>query len=137
MFFAHRTFRCRYRIDREFIRRGLARNEDEYFGATGAELSLLWHPRTMQRRPRSSLRVFGRYRTISRDVDSLDWVTRVDARRSREPTSRHPSSWTRSWREETGLHHSDTTRRAFGRRDDYLYSRLDVLLDALIRSGYA
>ena len=30
-------------IDEEFIRRGLARNEDEFYAATGKELSLLWH----------------------------------------------------------------------------------------------
>ncbi len=32
-----------YRIDAEFIRRGLARNEDEFYAATGKEFSLLWH----------------------------------------------------------------------------------------------
>lgn len=32
-----------YIIDEEFIRRGLARNEDEFYAATGRELSLLWH----------------------------------------------------------------------------------------------
>lgn len=30
-------------IDKDFIRRGLARNEDEFFTVTGKELSLLWH----------------------------------------------------------------------------------------------
>lgn len=30
-------------IDEDFIRRGLARNEDEFYAATGRELSLLWH----------------------------------------------------------------------------------------------
>lgn len=30
-------------IDEEFIRRGLARNEDEFYVATGRELSLMWH----------------------------------------------------------------------------------------------
>ena len=30
-------------IDEDFIRRGLARNEDEFYSATGRELSLLWH----------------------------------------------------------------------------------------------
>ncbi|MBP5451261.1 MAG: hypothetical protein J6Y16_03390, partial [Treponema sp.] len=30
-------------IDGEFIKRGLARNEDEFLVATGKELSLLWH----------------------------------------------------------------------------------------------
>lgn len=29
--------------DEDFIRRGLARNEDEFYSATGCELSLLWH----------------------------------------------------------------------------------------------
>ena len=32
-----------YIIDEEFIRRGLARNEDEFYAATGRELSLMWH----------------------------------------------------------------------------------------------
>lgn len=30
-------------VDEEFIRRGLARNEDEFFNCTGTELSLFWH----------------------------------------------------------------------------------------------
>ena len=30
-------------INEEFIRRGLARNEDEFYAATGRELSLMWH----------------------------------------------------------------------------------------------
>lgn len=30
-------------VDEDFIRRGLARNEDEFFHCTGAELSLFWH----------------------------------------------------------------------------------------------
>ncbi len=32
-----------YRLDKEFIQRGLARNEDEFYTLTGKELSLLWH----------------------------------------------------------------------------------------------
>ena len=30
-------------VDEEFIRRGLARNEDEFYACTGKELSLYWH----------------------------------------------------------------------------------------------
>ncbi len=30
-------------VDEEFIRRGLARNEDEFYNCTGTELSLYWH----------------------------------------------------------------------------------------------
>ena len=32
-----------FSIDETFIRRGLARNEDEFYACTGKELSLLWH----------------------------------------------------------------------------------------------
>ncbi|MCM1321892.1 MAG: polysaccharide deacetylase family protein [Bacteroides sp.] len=32
-----------YKIDETFIRRGLARNEDDFFALTGTELALLWH----------------------------------------------------------------------------------------------
>ncbi len=39
MDFSSRTFY----IEKDFIRRGLARNEDEFFDATGKELSLMWH----------------------------------------------------------------------------------------------
>ena len=32
-----------YKIDTDFIRQGLARNEDDFYMVTGKELSLLWH----------------------------------------------------------------------------------------------
>ena len=32
-----------FEIDADFIRRGLARNEDEFLAATGKELDLMWH----------------------------------------------------------------------------------------------
>lgn len=32
-----------FEINEDYIRRGLARNEDEYFAVTGKELALLWH----------------------------------------------------------------------------------------------
>lgn len=130
---------ARYRIDREFIRRGLARNEDEYFGATGGELALFWHPPYYSASADiiASASSVG-YRTIGRDVDSFDWVTRLDARRSpgayksaselvdaviaaKKPGSIIPIR--------LGVPSSG--------RDDYLYDRLDVLLDALVRSGYS
>ena len=130
---------ARFRIDREFIRRGLARNEDEYFGATGAELALLWHPPYYA----ASADIIAAaasvgYRTIGRDVDSLDWVTRVDARRS-------PGAY-KSASEIVDAIMAAKKKGSIvpirlgvpsGGRDDYLYGRLDVLLDALMRSGYA
>lgn len=32
-----------YKIDKDFVRQGLARNEDDFYMITGRELSLLWH----------------------------------------------------------------------------------------------
>ena len=44
LFFSELDFtKSPFVIDEEFIRRGLARNEDEFFRCTGKELSLLWH----------------------------------------------------------------------------------------------
>ena len=44
LFFSEIDFtRSPFVIDEDFIRRGLARNEDEFFRCTGEELSLLWH----------------------------------------------------------------------------------------------
>ncbi|MFC2281912.1 MAG: polysaccharide deacetylase family protein [Treponema socranskii subsp. buccale] len=44
LFFSELDFmRSPFVIDEDFIRRGLARNEDEFFRCTGKELSLLWH----------------------------------------------------------------------------------------------
>jgi hypothetical protein len=33
----------RFTVDRAFVKAGLARNEDDYYAATGRELTLLWH----------------------------------------------------------------------------------------------
>ena len=34
---------ARFTVDSDFVKSGLARNEDDYYAATGRELSLLWH----------------------------------------------------------------------------------------------
>ena len=65
----------RYRADAEFIKRGLARTEDEYFVATGSELSLLWHSphySTSDDILESAAQM--NYTYVGRDVDPLDFV---------------------------------------------------------------
>ncbi|MDR1177833.1 MAG: polysaccharide deacetylase family protein [Spirochaetaceae bacterium] len=129
---------ARYRIDREFISRGLARNEDEFFRAAQAELSLIWHaPYYAASQETAEFAAAAGYMTTGRDVDPLDWIERNDAKR-------------------TGLSQlsaSDMIDRVMaqkrpgsiipirlgllpGGRDDYLFNRVDVLLDALVREGY-
>ncbi|MCG8528387.1 MAG: polysaccharide deacetylase family protein, partial [Opitutales bacterium] len=69
----------RFQITGEFIKQGLARNEDEYFETTGRELSLQWHAPYYFVNPEiiAASREMN-YAYIGRDVDSLDWVPTRD-----------------------------------------------------------
>jgi peptidoglycan/xylan/chitin deacetylase (PgdA/CDA1 family) len=128
----------RYQINVDFISRGLVRNEDEFYDATGRELALLWHPPFFALSSEfAQAAAKSGYKTISRDIDPMDWVTRTAAAGraliqysagemidriidAKKPGSVIPVR--------LGL--------LPGGRQDYLYNRLGVLLDALIRGGY-
>ncbi|MEX2443758.1 MAG: polysaccharide deacetylase family protein, partial [Alkalispirochaeta sp.] len=133
----------RFRIDEEFIKQGLARNEDEYFDVTGRELSLLWHAPYYFAAPAIiSAAQDMNYTYIGRDVDSLDWVPmRDDSGVSRlyRPTAeiieeviaeKQPGSIVAMTVGKPGDDRPD------GGRGDYLFHRLDVLMNALIERGY-
>ncbi|GHT57081.1 polysaccharide deacetylase [Spirochaetia bacterium] len=128
----------RYRIGGDFVTRGLARNEDEFFQAAGGELSLLWHPPFYASSPEMiTAAAQAGYRTIGRDVDPMDWVSREDAKAlgisqysasdiiDRIMNMKRPGSIIPI---RLGM--------LTGGRSDYLFFRIDVLLDALVRSGY-
>jgi len=128
----------RYRVDAEFIKRGLARNEDEYLHATGKELSALWHaPFYIVSPELIAAASSAGYKTIGRDIDPFDWVGKSDMRRSYVPyltasdiidqimQKKRPGSIIPI---RIGANENSRT--------DYLFNRLDVLLDALLRAGY-
>jgi len=127
----------RYRITPEFITQGLARNEDEYFKATGGDLSLLWHPPFYRSSAAIANAAFSSgYVTVSRDVDCGDWMPRDEALRLR--LRRLTSSEMIELIMERKKANAVIPIRIGtlqGGRDDYLFKRIDVLLDALIRSG--
>jgi peptidoglycan/xylan/chitin deacetylase (PgdA/CDA1 family) len=83
MFFAPMDLSdSRYRVDKTFIERGLARNEDEYYKTTGRELALLWHPPYYAFSEEIAVAAAGiGYRTMDRDVDCGDWIRSDDAKR--------------------------------------------------------
>ena len=129
---------ARFKIDTEYVRRGLARAEDEWFAATGKELSLLWH--TPYYTVNTDILAAGasmNYNYVGRDVDPLDWVTRANA-------ASLPGSYLDSHRivekvvaeAKPGSIVPIRLGVADGGRDDYLYRELALLLDALIGSGY-
>jgi peptidoglycan/xylan/chitin deacetylase (PgdA/CDA1 family) len=128
----------RFRISADFISRGLARNEDEFYQASGGELTLLWHPpyyASSTEIAEAAAQVG--YRSSGRDVDPLDWISREDARRL--GVSQYPAADIIDRIIEAKRPGSIIPLRLgvlSGGRADYLFLRLDVLLDALARSGY-
>jgi peptidoglycan/xylan/chitin deacetylase (PgdA/CDA1 family) len=132
-------FDSRYQVEQNFIARGLARNEDEFFRATGKELGLLWHaPYYSASLEIAAAAAAAGYRTIGRDVDPMDWVSREEAKL----IGVHQDSAADM------IDHIIEQKRPGsiipirlgllpGGRSDYLFSRLGVLLDALVRDGYS
>ena len=128
----------RYSITQEFIARGLARNEDEFHRATGRELFILWHPPFY----RSSSFVNAAaaaagYTTIERTIDPGDYISREDALRMnlrQVPPAEMIEQILR--RRENGAVVPIRLGLLPGGRDEYLFQRIDVLLDALLRSGF-
>ena len=127
----------RYRITREFIVQGLARNEDEFYNATGKELGLLWHPpfyRTSEFI--NSAALSAGYVYIPRTLDLQDWVSREESAR----LGLRQVSPSENIEQITGNRRTNAVIPVrlgllSGGRDEYLYQRIDVLLDALARSG--
>jgi peptidoglycan/xylan/chitin deacetylase (PgdA/CDA1 family) len=133
----------RFQITQDFIRQGLARNEDAYFETSGEELTLLWHAPYYYVSPEiiAATRNMN-YTYIGRDVDSLDWVpTRDDNGISRlyYPSAqliqriidlKKPGSIISMT---VGTPAND---RRDGGREDYLYKNLDILINYLLELGY-
>jgi peptidoglycan/xylan/chitin deacetylase (PgdA/CDA1 family) len=132
-----------FQITSEFVKQGLARNEDEYFEVTGRELSLLWHAPYYFSSPAiiAASREMN-YAYIGRDVDSQDWVPLRDENglsRLYKPSAeiiedviaaKRPGSVIAMTVGKPGDDRPD------GGRDDYLFQRLDVLINGLIEQGY-
>ncbi|MDR2783981.1 MAG: polysaccharide deacetylase family protein [Treponema sp.] len=129
----------RYIIDNNFISRGLARNEDEFFAATGRELALLWHPPFYALTPKTKeFALFAGYRTVERDVDPGDAVTRAEALRLGLPFI-SASGMIEVIMEKKQNASIVPVRLGLlqGGRDTYLYNRIFALLDAIIGAGYS
>jgi peptidoglycan/xylan/chitin deacetylase (PgdA/CDA1 family) len=130
---------ARFRIDRDYVRRGLARAEDEWFAATGKELSLLWH--TPYYSVNTDIIEAGasmNYTYVGRDVDPLDWVSKTDA--AKMPGSYFPAHAIVEKvlaEAKPGSIIPIRLGAPVGGRDDYLYRELALLVDALQGAGYA
>lgn len=132
---------ARYQISKEFIKQGLARNEDEYFnitageGGRGDELALLWHsPYYFVNNQIIEASIEMNYTYIGYDVDPLDWVSKSEEdsmyRSAPELVERV------LMQKKPGSIIPIRIGTVKGGRDDYLFQYLDLLIDALISKGY-
>jgi peptidoglycan/xylan/chitin deacetylase (PgdA/CDA1 family) len=130
---------ARFQVDKEFIKRGLASTEDEYHAATGRELALLWHAPFYFAGPQAieASREMN-YTYVSRDVDTLDWVTAEAGKAA--PDIYLPASELVDRiiaKKKPGSILPVLVGRPDGLRADFLFQKVDLLVDALQELGYS
>lgn len=127
-----------YRIDEDFISRGLSRNEDDFYNATGQELTLLWHAPYYVASPEivDAGNKAG-YRYVSGDVTVLDWVG-LDQNRTMPGLYRSSAQLVEDIMSAVKPGSIIPVRIGKGRsaRTDYLFDDVDLLLNALVERGY-
>lgn len=128
---------AKFKIDEEFIKRGLARNEDDYFLLTGKELSLLWHsPYYFVNSEIIKASASMDYSYIGRDVDPLDWVPLSDcAEDSMYLSTMDIIEKIMSDKKQGSIIPVRIGQTVRG-RDDYLFQNLDLLINGLLSQGY-
>lgn len=125
-------------MDGDFIRRGLARNEDEFFAATGKELSLIWHaPHYKVTEAMKAAGAESGYRYADCGALSLDTQTfeRALARKEQYLTASEIISYCAKAAQD-GSVIPVVTGITDGNRGDYLYDKLDLLITALWDAGF-
>ncbi len=128
----------RFQINKDFIKRGLARNEDDYFAATGDELSLLWHaPFYFVNSEIIAASSEMNYTYIGRDVDPLDWITPYSTGRLADLYSPAADIVERILKNKRpGSIIPLRIGKTSPEREDYLFHSLDIMIDELISLGY-
>ncbi len=127
----------RYRVDKEFMQRGLARTEDEYYSATGHELSLLWHtPYYSSNSLILESAAAMNYSYIGRDMDPLDWVGKYGGATTQGLYARaHDIVDKIATTAKPGSIIPIRLGIPEGGRDTYLFNELPLLLNALMNEG--
>ncbi len=128
---------ARYKIDADFVKQGLGRNEDDYFALTGKELSLLWHaPRYYVNSTIIKAAKEMNYQYIGRDIDPLDWVPYGDCSASDLYRSARDIVENIIKQKKPGSIIPVRIGEVVKGRKDYLFQDLDLLINGLINRGY-
>ena len=127
----------RYQITREFLKKGLARNEDDYYMVTGRELALLWHtPYYYLNRDILDISGLLNYTFIGKELDVSDWLGKgSSASAGRNYSDTVPLIESLLKKVTPGAVIPITLGR-FAERDDYLYRELAMLIEGLILMDY-
>ncbi len=125
----------RYQINREFLKKGLARNEDDYFITTGKEMSMIWHtPYYYLNKEILDTTGVLNYIYVGKELDIPDWVGTTSTQNT-------------LYKDNLTIIHDildsvvpgtiiPVTLGKFSERDDYLYRQLGMLIEGLILQGY-
>lgn len=126
--------------DENFIRRGLARNEDEFYQCTGKELSLLWH--APYYRATDAVRSWGKkagYTYVDAPDGGADEMTFEDAVNKNGAylsSAQIIEKILASLKKNGGGVVPVTVGFAYGMRADYVYQNLDLLVSAVLDEGF-
>jgi peptidoglycan/xylan/chitin deacetylase (PgdA/CDA1 family) len=128
----------RFILNSEFIKQGMARTEDDYFNATEEEISLLWHaPYYFVNSDIIAASKEMNYTYVGRDVDSMDWVTKSTTTVAAGVYMPSAKLLERILeKKKPGSVIPILVGIPSGERDDYLFQKLDLLIDELLDRGY-
>ncbi len=130
-----------FTVDKAFVKRGLARNEDEFFAATGKELSLFWHaPYYHTNKSINSAAEEAGYTWISPSFKLNDEVTFENAAEGKgvykSANEIIDDCVENLVADKNSSHIFVAIGKTGGTRKDYLYEKLDLLIAALLDAGY-
>ncbi len=126
-------------VDVNFIRRGLARNEDEFYDLTEKELSVLWHaPFYTTNKAVLEAGDLAGYTYVDRSMDPLDTITFEQAAVKDISTYKTATMIIQQIvsQLEDGMVIPVAVGVSGGSRKDFLYDKLDLLLVAILDAGY-
>lgn len=129
-----------YIISEEFIRRGLARNEDEFFDCTQKEISLFWHAPYYNTTPEiNKFAENSGYTTVSKKIKNSDIVTLEQAifqNKKYISPSKLIDEIMQTLNSNNGGIVPITVGISNGSRTEYLYDNLALLLSAILDEGF-
>lgn len=128
-----------YTLDEKFIRQGLARNEDIFYATTGKELSLIWHsPNYIASSTIINAGKKAGYIFISPDIRIPDWIT-TNNNATQMGSDKTPAEMIEDICD--NVRNGSIIPIRLGKtkpaRNDYLYLKLQLLINALSELGYS